>query len=224
VPLVPPPLVDAAAPVPRPYPEQRILWPTFLGYGDGGGSDSTAFPRLSAIKARRAARPPEALNAFVEAAWMAQDRILVLDDFLFKPQEGQSQRDRYEQILFWLPDGMVANDIRFLTNAHEDRSEQDTIQKRFNERVADINRRAPRRGGLAKIEIRFSLGSAFPYVHDRFAIIDSELWHFGATVGGLHNLVNAATRGWDAEAHDALRFFDDAWEGDDDAQRGGRHG
>jgi hypothetical protein len=61
-------------------------------------------------------------------------------------------------------------------------------------------------------------------MHDRFSIIDNELWHFGATVGGLHHLVNAATRGWNAEAHDAVRFFNDAWDGDEDAQRGGRHG
>jgi hypothetical protein len=112
----------------------------------------------------------------------------------------------------------VANDIRFLTNAHEDRAQQDAIQKQFNERIAAINRGAPRRAGAATIEIRFSLGRKFPYVHDRFAIIDSELWHFGATVGGLHSLVNAATRGWDAQAHDAVRFFDDAWDGDGDAQ------
>jgi hypothetical protein len=222
VPLAPPPFVNAAAPITRPYPEQRILWPTFRGYGDGGGSDSRAFPSLTAIKARRAACPPEALTAFVETAWMAQDRILVLDDFLFKPQEGQSQQSRYKQILFWLPAVLVANDIRFLTNAHEDQAEQDAIQKLFNEHVGAINQRAPRRAGAAKIEIRFSLGSKFPYVHDRFAIIDNELWHFGATVGGLHSLVNAATRRWDAEAHDAVRFFNDAWDGD--AQRGGRHG
>jgi hypothetical protein len=171
---------------------------------------------LTAIKARRAACPPEALAAFVEATWMAQDRILILDDFLFKPRD-ESRQSRYEQILFWLPDGLVANDIRFLTNRHEDRAEQYTIQRLFNERVAAINQRSPRRAGVAKIEIRFSLNSKFPYVHDRFAIIDSELWHFGATVGGLHNLVNAATRGLDAEAHEAVRFFNDAWEGDGDA-------
>lgn len=167
---------------------------------------------------------PEPLTAFVEAAWTAQNRMLILDDFLFKPQEGQSQQSRYDQILCWLPDGLVANDVRFLTNAHGDRAQQHAIQKQFNERLAAINQSAPRRAGAAKIEIRFSLGSKFPYVHDRFAIIDNELWHFGATVGGLHGLVNAATRGGDAEAHDAVRFFNDAWDGDGDAQRGGRHG
>ncbi len=225
MPLAPPRSVNVTAPVRRPYPEPQILWPTFPGYGDDSrSSDSRAFPCLPAIKARLAASPPEALTAFVEAVWMAQDRILVLDDFLFKPREGQSRQSRYEQILFWLPNGLVANDIRFLTNAHEDRAEQDAIQKLFNEHVAAINQRAPRRAGAAKIEISFSLGRKFPYVHDRFAIIDNELWHFGATVGGLHSLVNAATRGWDAEAHDAVRFFNDAWDGDGDAQREGRHG
>lgn len=222
--LAPPPLIKAAAPVMRPHLEKRILWPTYLGYGDGGGSDSTAFPGLTAIKARSAASPPEPLTAFIEAVWMAQDRILVLDDFLFKPQGTQSQQYRCEQILFWLPDGLVANDIRFLTNEHGDRAQQGTIQRLFNERVADINRNAPRRAGAAKIEIKFALGSKFPYVHDRYAIIDNELWHFGATVGGLHSLVNAVTRGWDAEAHEAVRFFNDAWVGDGNAQRGGRRG
>ncbi len=224
MPLTPPPFVDAAAPLKRPVPEPRILWPTVVGFGENGGSDSGRFPSLTAIKARRAAQTPEALSAFVEAAQNAQDRILILDDFLFKPKEGQSQQSRYDQILRWLPVGLVANDIRFLTNAHGDRAERDLIQQQFTKRAAAINSRAPRRAGRATIAIKFSLGREFPYVHDRFAIIDSELWHFGSTVGGLHNDVNAATRGWDADEHDALRFFEDAWRGDARDVRGGRRG
>lgn len=224
MPLLPPPLINVAAPITRTHLEKRMLWPTAIGYGDHGRSDSGAFPSLTAIKARRSACPSEALSEFVETAQMAQARILVIDDFLFKPQERQSQQDRLDQILSWLPDGLVANDIRFLTNGPGDQAERNAIQKIFNERVTAINQHAPRRAGAAKIEIRFSLGSKFPYVHDRFAIIDNELWHFGATVGGLHSLVNAATRGWDAEALDAIRFFNDAWAGDEDAQCRGRHG
>lgn len=213
-----PPFVDAALPVTRPVPEPQILWPTFRGYGDNGGSDSGVFPSLTAIKARRAASPPEALDAFLEATAIAQDRILVLDDYLFKVRDGQSRQSRYDQILSWLPDGLVANDIRFLTNNYGDPTEQYEIQKQFSDRIAAINQRAPRRAGQVKIEIKFSLGSKFPYIHDRFAIIDNELWHFGATVGGLHHQVNAATRGWNAKAHEAERFFNEAWNGDDDAR------
>jgi len=203
-----------AAPLPL---EKQILWPTFIGHGDAGRSDSSAFPRLQAIKARHGASLPEALNAFVEAAQMAQQRILVLDRYLFKPKEG-SQRDRFDQILSWLPDALVANEIRFLTDAHSTAEEHQEIQNLFRDRVAALNQKSSHRNGRATIEIKFTLAKNFPYVHDRFAIIDNELWHFGATVGGLHNHVTAATRGWDAQAHDAERFFNDAWKGDSDLQ------
>ena len=224
MPLVSPPFVNAIVPKTRPYPEPQILWPTARGFGNNGGSDSGKFPSLTGIKARRAECPPEALSAFVVAANLAQDRILVLDDFLFKPVKGQVKQTRYDQILSWLPDGLAANDIRFLTNSVGHQDEQQAIRKQFNERIEAINQRASRRAGMAKIEIRFSLSRDFPYVHDRFAIIDNELWHFGATVGGLHSLVNAATRGWDADAHEAVRFFNDAWDGDGNALRGGSRG
>jgi hypothetical protein len=217
MPLATPPVIDAAQPVAPATEEPQILWPSAHYYGDNGGSDSSVFPSLTAIKARCGARPPEPLEAFVETVRDARDRILILDDYLFKPLAGQSQQDRLRQILAWLPVGLVANDIRFLTNRHPD---QDFIRKQFNERVTEINQRSPRRLGTAAIDIRFTLGTAFPYVHDRFAIIDCELWHFGATVGGLHSLVNATSRGWDAHSREAVRFFDEAWKGDSDVGAG----
>jgi len=224
MPLARPPFINVVVAAARPVPAPCILWPTAKGYGENGGSDSARFPLLSTIKMRRSARPPEPLQAFLEAAWHAQDRILVLDDFLFKAKDGQSQQSRYDQILLWLPDWLAANDVRFLTNAHGSRAEQAAIQQLFAARATDINNASPHRTGKATIKIQFSLGSTFPYVHDRFAIIDNELWHFGATVGGLHGDVSAATRGWDIAHHDALRFFEDAWAGDGDLSNGGRHG
>lgn len=224
MPLVLAPFIDVSMPVTRGHLKPQILWPTHPGYGDGGESDSAMFPQLPAIKARRTASPPEALTAFVNAARKAQDRILVLDDYLFKPLAGQSLQNRCDQVLNWFDADLVANDIRFLTKGHEDAAEQFSIQRQFDKCARTINTLTPRRSGKITINIRFTLGSRFPYVHDRFAIIDDELWHFGATVGGLHPLVSAATRGWSADTHDAARFFHDAWEGDDDAERRGRHG
>lgn len=48
-------------------------------------------------------------------------------------------------------------------------------------------------------------------VHHRFAIVDDELWHFEATVGGSHRSLNAYSRGWDACMTRAGEFFDEAW-------------
>jgi hypothetical protein len=35
----------------------------------------------------------------------------------------------------------------------------------------------------------------FP-IHDRFVLMDNEIWHCGATFGGMHASVNALSRGW----------------------------
>jgi hypothetical protein len=208
--LLSPKLVDVVAPPPRSNLAPTLLWPSVRHYGDDGGSDSLKFPSLTAIKARYGARLPERLEAFLDAAWAAQDRILVLDDYLFKPDGDQSLQERLDEVLLWFPSELVANDFRLLTKRNPDHKE---IDRQFAERAAKINQDAPRRNGAARFQVSFAL-DAFPYVHDRFAIIDGELWHFGATTGGLHRQVNAASRGWDADALDAVRFFEDAWGGD----------
>lgn len=51
----------------------------------------------------------------------------------------------------------------------------------------------------------------YEFLHDRFAVLDDELWHFGSTVGGTHSKMNAATRGWDANATNAIQFFERFW-------------
>lgn len=66
----------------------------------------------------------------------------------------------------------------------------------------------------APADIQWKIGLSnekYPYLHDRFAIVDQELWHFGATVGGGHPSLNAATRGWDAEKTGAIAFFKNVW-------------
>jgi hypothetical protein len=51
--------------------------------------------------------------------------------------------------------------------------------------------------------------------HDRFAIIDDELWHWGANVGGTHHEVNAYSRGWPVHETGAVAYFERLW-GDTD--------
>ena len=222
--IAPPLFVNAALPIKRPVPRPQILWPSAIGYGDNGGSDLGRFPPVDAIKARHSACPPESLSAFRDAARIAQDRILILDDYLFKPKKDQALQSRYDKILDWFPDRLVANDVRILTNTHGDEPEHKSIQRKFAERAAAINDKSRNRAGILTIQIKFCLKRDFGYVHDRFAIVDDELWHFGATVSGLHEELNAATRGWDSEEHDALRFFNDAWRGNNSSTRARRHG
>ena len=138
----------------------------------------------------------------------------MLDDYLFKPEKDRAPQARLDQVLSWLPIDLAANDVRLLTNSIGSAVDQANIDRQFSERAYAINSSNRYRSGRLVVEVRFTLGTKFPYVHDRFAIIDDELWHFGATVGGLHQDVNAATRGWDVDDNDALRFFEVAWEGE----------
>jgi hypothetical protein len=115
------------------------------------------------------------------------------------------------QVLNWLPFGLEASDVRLLTRAPNTKSLEAQIMEQLKQRAGAINARP---GRAIVIQVKFTLARDFPYMHDRFAIVDDELWHFGATVGGLHTLVNAATRGWRADDHKAVEFFETAWNGD----------
>lgn len=44
-------------------------------------------------------------------------------------------------------------------------------------------------------------------IHDRFAIMDGEIWHCGAAVGGMHGSLSAVTRGWQDTENRMKTFF-----------------
>lgn len=194
-------------------PEREIFWPTALGYGSiESTTDSKSFPEFAAIKARRSAQNAQPLSVFETAIRQAQDTVLILDDYLLNPALNDTLEERLNVILKWFEIGSSAKDIRLLTSGFDKAVEQE-IQAQFHEHATLLNQVSQYPEGI-NIQIRFSLQKNFPYVHDRFAILDNELWHFGATVGGLHRDVNAASRGWNATECGAKKFFDMAWAGD----------
>lgn len=78
--------------------------------------------------------------------------------------------------------------------------------------VDDMRTTLKKKDPRHSIELRQTLNKKkFPFLHDRFAVLDDELWHFGATVGGLHKGLNAYSRGWSASAHRFMDMFDEAW-------------
>jgi len=185
--------------------QKEIYWPAEIGYG---GNDR--FPIFTAIKARRSSNQPKQLEPFKHALLSAVERFWVIDPYLFRPEKDKgSRQDRIEQILEWFPENINISDIRFLTNSCN-KDEDDDLLNQFREHINSINL-VPRRTQRINVEIRFHLKRTFDYVHDRFAIIDDELWHFGATVGGLHSQVSAVSRGWRASDHGVEEFFDLAW-------------
>jgi hypothetical protein len=54
-----------------------------------------------------------------------------------------------------------------------------------------------KRANTIKSQFKFSWPKKYSeHFHDRFVLMDKEIWHCGATIGGMHNSINALTRGW----------------------------
>lgn len=196
----------------RPLPEKEILW----GSQDGG---CNRFPeKREAITERKFSGDPAPLIAFGRAVSQALDRVWIVDEYLLMPDRKKGDSDRHvrekilsriEKLLEWMHLEIAANDIRLLTKHHAEICGEDLA--RFEERANEINNYSARRPLSCNIKVRTHLTTKFDFIHDRFAIIDDELWHFGGTVGGFHASVSAASRGWSASTHGAIDFFEMAW-------------
>ncbi|EJM18911.1 hypothetical protein PMI21_01882 [Pseudomonas sp. GM18] len=168
------------------------------------------FPDIAAIKARQNVERVQIFDEFSNAILAAQSRVWIIDKRILsddgkKPKHNQ----RLEKVSNWFRDTDQLKSVRILTGAPPDQNEALDVFSDLSKEVTD--RRGPLYPPL-DAQIKFTINK-FPYIHDRFAIIDDELWHFGATVGGFHRHVNAASRGWDVNAHKAIDFFEMAWKG-----------
>ncbi|WP_417441329.1 hypothetical protein [Idiomarina sp.] len=194
--------VSLAPEAERPFPNKEILW----GSQEGGQS---LFPTTAAAYERKYSSDAVPLEKFCHAVANAQERVWMVDEYLLMPDRGNPV-ERIDKILEWLPLWLDASDIRLLTKPHQEISKDDL--RRFYNHAMAINSHDVRRTKECRIEVRMHLTKDCDFVHDRFAIIDDELWHFGGTVGGFHSKVSATSRGWRAEDHGAIRFFEEIWD------------
>ncbi len=202
------PSINIAPQPQRPLPKTEIFW----GSQDGG---CNAFPTgMEALSHRRYSDNPTPLKTFGQAVSNALDRVWIIDEYFLMPEGVKADsRIRIAQILGWLHVDLAASDVRILTKHHEEVNAQALAL--FQKRAQAINEKAARRPKKCAIEVRTHLTQRFDFIHDRFAIIDDELWHFGGTVGGFLARVSAASRGWRASDHGAPEFFDMAWKAGD---------
>ncbi|MBB4143129.1 hypothetical protein [Rhizobium rhizoryzae] len=212
--LAGPSIEPTATPVPNLPGPSELLWPSvrfvplrsmWARYDERGFPDRTSIDtRRREIKSTdREASDALALDAFLEAMAFAQVRIWILD-----PKFDMSQAIILEAVV----NATDASDIRLLSE------HQGAVQsQQIVDFVADLSRLANDRSPRPVREIGIAWRPVlnkdhYPYLHDRFAIVDEELWHFGATVGGGHHGLNAASRGWNASETQAIRFFEHLWE------------
>ena len=172
----------------------RLLWPSIMYT-----SDASHFPTEGDVHGRRR-RCLEGdslgLVAFAEAIAEAHRRLLVLDPH-FDELGMRTLREPLNHSL--------AVEVRLLTGQSEDDTApwRQDLERRINMGRMD-HRKVP-------VEWRKLRRGSFPFLHDRFAVVDEALWHFGATIGGGHPGVNAASGPWSAAEVRAVGFFAECW-------------
>lgn len=180
--------------LPEPPTAPQLLWPSIES---GANLDISSFPERHKIYHKRHYKGLTLrLVAFEKAVNAAMSHILVLD-----PHFDEIGADALQFGLF----GSRALDIRLLTGYERDK---ELLQRELTEAI-NLDRDTGRR-----VEILWTTTldrHSFPFLHDRFAIVDGSLWHFGSTVGGGHPGLTAASGPWPASQTRAKEFFEECW-------------
>lgn len=189
----------------NPLHEKAIYW------GSSPFGDIGKFPTISDIYARSLSEEPMPLSIFVSAVRNATTRIWIMDEYFFTSGSKKIKTTIHvSNICNWFHNDLMATDIRILTGSHSEVTADDLSLVRMQ--AEDINRSKPKRQTNCKIDIKTNLTSEdLNFIHDRFAIVDNELWHFGGTVGGYQKNVSAVSRGWCALETGAIEFFRLVW-------------
>lgn len=185
--------------------EERTLTELHFAGPDGG---SRRFPepwelRRLGDKSSGKAR----LAEFIERAREARERLWILDPhFLDYGLEGAKlilERSKISDVRF------ITEPMRKDFNKHK--SEMDsTIRKAW--RIGYPDGAQVHIGTMFVWRDRLQRAGVYPFAHDRFVILDDQLWHFGFAACGSSNHLSAATGPWDAETTGAANFYSRLWE------------
>ena len=189
--------------LPAPAEPPQLLWPS-ITYGQGVDSlDLPHFPASDRVYERYHAIEPgidRGLRAFEEAVTEAAVHVLVLDPH-FDRQGAEILGGALLLSQAW--------DVRLLTSRGD-------VPEQERKGLANMLTESCNKGRLDNLQVEARWSAAldrhqFPFLHDRFAIVDRALWHFGATVGGGHRGLTAASGPWPAVRSRAISFFDECW-------------
>lgn len=181
----------------------QLLWPSIAYRTRIENCDAPQFPVMEEIHERRNLHHQGIvlkLVAFEVAVESAMARVLVLDSH-FDEVGVNALRSALSR--------SQALDIRLLTSRS---GIDDQDRERWRKELVDY--RNLNWSGPGGVEVRWSTNldrHSFPFLHDRFAIVDDGLWHFGSTVGGGHPGLTAASGPWPASDTRAVEFFEECW-------------
>ncbi len=162
-----------------------VLKPKLIWIWTDSGENSCFWPRnkIGPSEFDDPSWEPIASEEFFEAVTLASERLWIMDPF-FDHKIGLSS--------IWRALTCGVKDIRIIS--HEPKPGEWIKARQAKDPINS--------------DIQWKNG--FQELHDRFAIVDDEVWHFGSTVGGGYTRFSAASRGWNAA--DLSVLFKNRWE------------
>ena len=162
-------------------------------------TDLLSCPNLRDIKDRYREGEKNALvlDSFTRTLRNASDKIWILDTYLHK---NFSKNDVFESILKSIFINKAIIDVRFYLKSKTNEEDIKEIVKFYNDLIRED------RSNSRATTIALKFYDNLNYVHDRFAIVDDYLWHFGSDVGASLPSLHATSYGWNAEKLE-ITFF-----------------
>ena len=174
--------------------------------------------------------PAKAPVGIPRIRWVVLDDTLQRADALVAPSIAVLQRNRGNNERLWSPELLAALTAavervwildRYASGLDGVRFYRQAIPRANAASIRIVSKTVPEASVVKELEPlaagvdlewRAINKDGSPWVHDRFAIIDDELFHFGSTVGGGHPTLNAYSAGFDANVTGMARAFEqDVW-------------
>lgn len=165
------------------------------------------FPTLKELEKISSYKEKKQLLPFLEAIRKAEQLLWIIDKNFLQKKEPSGQNG-IDTICEAVADSNVKEiKIIAMPGGSETPSAEGEVKRLKNARK---NCKSGREG--LPIEICTNLDKKMSsLIHDRFAIADNVLWHFGSDVGGRDAALNAVSFGWNADTTHAKSFFLELW-------------
>lgn len=183
-------------------PPPGLYFPSIRGSGEASSFDRDHAPSLPLLhqRYRYIENEPTALGLECFATSVAQaNEIKILDQFF----DGNAAKSLAQKV----SPPLAIREFKLLTKRRQNAAAVQAIIR------DSLNQAAHRPWACPSVLVKAYEGTKYEKrLHDRFAVLDDELWHFGATVGGSHPALSACSRGWSDEDVGFSVLFDQIWD------------
>ncbi|WP_201591401.1 hypothetical protein [Psychrobacter fozii] len=188
-------------------PDPKIVFgSTIESYYKGvdQSEDLLKCPNLLYVKNRyrQGETDPLVLNSFTQSLRHASERVWILDTYMNK---NLSNNGVFESLLKSIIINSSTLDVRFYLKSKVNESEIKGLIDFSNDEIRE------QRGSNVATNIVCGFYDDLSYLHDRFAIIDNILWHFGSDVGASLPSLHATSYGWNVDKLNIINFFEELW-------------